>query len=87
MHPLAEQSTTDVAMDVTADVVAPLQVVQGDMHRSALQAAMGLRNAEPFRKAYLASAIEADYLEMTLPDTPRSTRQRYRLTPRPATTE
>lgn len=49
-------------MDVTADVVAPLQVVQGDMLRPALQAAMGLRNAEHFRKAYLASAIEADYL-------------------------
>lgn len=74
-------------MDVTADVVAPLQVVPGDMHRSALQAAMGPRNADPFRKAYLASTIEADYLEMTLPDTPRRTRQRYRLSPRPATTE
>lgn len=77
VHPLAKQPTTDV----TVEVAALLQVIQGDMSRPALQAAMGLRNAEHFRKAYLVPAMTAGYLEMTLPDTPRSTRQRYRLTP------
>ncbi len=85
VHPLAKQPTTDVAVDVTTDVTvevaALLRVIQGDMRRPALQAAMGLRNAEHFRKAYLVPAIVAGYLKMPLPDTPRSTRQRYPLTP------
>jgi ATP-dependent DNA helicase RecG len=77
VHPLGKLPTTHV----TVEVAALLQVIQGDMPRPALQAAMGLRNAEHFRKAYLVPAMAAGYLEMTLPDTPRSTRQRYRLTP------
>jgi ATP-dependent DNA helicase RecG len=85
VHPLAKQPPTDVTTDVTTDVpvevAALLQVIQGDMSRPVLQEAMGLRNAEHFRKAYLVPAMTAGYLEMTLPDTPRSTRQRYRLTP------
>ena len=72
--------TMDVATDVTGEVAALLQRVQGAMSRPALQEAMGLRNAEHFRKAYLVPAMAAGYLEMTLPETPRSTRQAYRLT-------
>jgi ATP-dependent DNA helicase RecG len=41
---------------------------------------MGLRNADHFRRAYLAPAIAAKLLEMTAPESPRSTKQRYRLT-------
>ena len=79
VHPLAQQPTDPATTDVTGEVAALLQVVQGAMSRPALQAAMGLRNAEHFRKAYLAPAMAAGYLEMTLPDTPRSTRQAYHL--------
>lgn len=57
-------------------------MIQGDMSRPELQRAMGLRNAEHFRKAYLAPAMAAGLLEMTLPETPRSTRQAYRLSSR-----
>lgn len=50
VNPLTEQPTadvtTDVTMDVTVEAAALLQVIQGDMARPALQAAMGLRNAE-----------------------------------------
>ena len=42
VHPLAKQPTTDVTVEV-ADL---LQVIQGNISRPALQAAMGLRNAE-----------------------------------------
>jgi ATP-dependent DNA helicase RecG len=62
------------------EVGALLKVVHGEMARPALQVAMGLRNAEHFRKAYLVPAVASGCLEMTLPDTPRSTKQRYRLT-------
>jgi ATP-dependent DNA helicase RecG len=72
--------TTDVTTDVTPEIGAFLRVVQGEMARPALQAAMGLKSDEHFRKAYLVPAIAKGFLEMTLPDTPRSTRQRYRLT-------
>jgi ATP-dependent DNA helicase RecG len=81
VHPLAEQPTTDVATDVTMDVEDLLQVMQNDMLRSALQTAIGLRNAEHFSKAYLMPAIAAGYLETTLSDTPRCTSQGYRLPP------
>jgi ATP-dependent DNA helicase RecG len=74
--PLAKQRTADV----TVEVATLLQVIHWGVPVPALQAAMGLRNAEHFRKAYLVPAMKADYLEMTLPDTPCSARQRYHLT-------
>ena len=46
VNPLTEKPTADVTTDVTVEVAALLQVIQGDMSRRALQAAMGLRNAE-----------------------------------------
>jgi ATP-dependent DNA helicase RecG len=75
-HPLAKQRTADATVEVTI----LLQVIHWDVPVPALQAAMGLRNAKNFRKAYLAPAMTADYLEMILPDTPHSTRHCYRLT-------
>jgi len=41
---------------------------------------LGLKHAPHFREAYLLPAMEAGYLEMTLPDQPTSSLQRYRLT-------
>ncbi len=72
--------TTDVTMEVTMEVLSLLKQVQGEMSRSALLAAMGLKNAEHFRKTYLLPAIAGGYVEMTLPDSPRSSKQGYRLT-------
>lgn len=84
VHPLAEQPTDQVAMDVTIDVTMEvarlLQNVRGEMSRPDLQAAMGLKNADQFRRAYLAPAMDSGLLEMTAPNSPRSTKQRYRLT-------
>jgi len=70
----------DVTMDVTPEVASLLRQVQGEMSRPALQAVMGLRNADHFRRAYLAPAMATGALEMTHPTSPRSTKQRYRLT-------
>ena len=42
---------------------------------------MGLQHEEHFRVAYLIPAMRApDLIEMTIPDKPRSRKQRYRLT-------
>ena len=67
-------------MDVAMDVADLLTKVRGEMSRPDLQAAMGLKNADHFRRAYLTPAMTAGLLEMTAPDSPRSTKQRYRLT-------
>ena len=58
-----------------------LRVVSGDMTRKQIQEALGLRHEDYFRKAYLLPALRAGLIEMTLPDKPRSSKQRYRLTP------
>ena len=42
--------------------------------------ALGLKGQANFRDRYLGPALEADLMEMTIPDKPRSRNQRYRLT-------
>ena len=73
-------ATPGVTMEVTMEVATLLAAVDGEMPRQALQAALGLKNADHFRRAYLVPAIAAGCLEMTLPDHPTSRLQRYRLT-------
>ena len=53
---------------------------QGEHTRNALQEALGLKHTPHFRQAFLLPALEAGLIEMTLPDKPRSSNQRYRLT-------
>ncbi|NQT60362.1 MAG: hypothetical protein HQ557_15385 [Bacteroidetes bacterium] len=72
-------TTMDVAMDVTMDVDW-LKKLKGEMNRAELQSALKLKNDDHFRKAYLAPAMEAGIIEITLPDKPRSIKQKYRLT-------
>ena len=49
------------------------------MTRQQLKEALGLKDDEHFREAYLLPALEAGLIEMTIPDKPRS-KQKYRLT-------
>lgn len=84
-HPQSQSAgvnSGEVTMEVTMEVAALLKVVDGDMSRQELQTAMGLKNADHFRKAYILPAIAAGALEMTLPGQPNSRLQRYRLTSR-----
>jgi ATP-dependent DNA helicase RecG len=57
-----------------------LKVVQGEVSRQSLQRALGLKDAEHFRKHYLVPTLAAGLIEMTLPDKPNSRLQKYRLT-------
>ena len=50
------------------------------MTRQRLQEALGLKHENHCRKAYLIPALRAGLIEMTIPDKPRSSKQRYRLT-------
>ena len=65
----------------TPQVLAVLSAAaEGDRAREELQAAAGLRDREHFRVQYLEPLIASGLLQRTIPDKPRSSRQRYRLT-------
>lgn len=65
---------------VTMEVARLLNVLSDEMTRASMQAVMGLKNADHFRKAYLLPALASGVVEMTLPGKPNSRSQRYRLT-------
>ena len=73
-------TTEQVAGDVGLEVRL-LRAMSGEMTRRGIQEALGLRHRIHFREAYLLPALQAGLTEMTIPDKPRSSKQRYRLTP------
>ena len=85
---ITPQVTPEVAGQVTGQVtgeVAPevrlLRVLSGEMTRQDIQEALGLKHRDHFNQAYLLPTLQAGLIEMTIPDKPRSSKQRYRLTP------
>ncbi|MFH1891243.1 MAG: Fic family protein [Candidatus Zixiibacteriota bacterium] len=72
--------TTEVTMEVTTEVKQVLKTIQGEMSRREFQLALGLKNDEHFRKAYLLPALGEGLIEMSIPEKPRSSKQKYRLT-------
>jgi ATP-dependent DNA helicase RecG len=55
--------------------------MKGEMSAGELLAAMGMKDREHFRAGVLRPALQAKVVEMTEPDKPNSSKQRYRLTP------
>ena len=78
---LPGEGTEQVTAQVTEQVVQVVLASQGEQSRAALMEAVGLSHREHFRESYLVPTLAAGYLEMTIPDKPTSSRQRYRLTP------
>ena len=75
------QVAAQVTAQVTAQVAAMLRAAaQGPVTRELLQGAAGIKHREHFRKAYLEPALQAGLMERTIPDKPRSSRQRYQVT-------
>ena len=78
-----EMTQTTLAVstgEVTGEVGKLVMACHGEMDRKTLQAALGLKGQENFRKRYLAPALAAGLIEMSLPDKPTSRSQKYRLT-------
>lgn len=71
---------TFYAPEVTPEVTQMLAAFDGEMSRKDLQDILGLKDNEHFRKAYLLPAIRENLIEMTIPDKPKSSKQRYRIT-------
>ncbi|WP_194973825.1 ATP-binding protein [Aquiflexum lacus] len=76
------QVTTQVTMQVTTQVRNLLEVFEGTHNRQELQEKLGLANREHFRKAYLQPAIDLEFVALTVPEKPKSSKQRYTLTER-----
>jgi ATP-dependent DNA helicase RecG len=74
--------TGQVTGQVTPEVERLLVAMEGEQSRQQLQQALGLKHRDHFQNAYLAPALALGLIEMTLPHAPRSSKQRYRLTPR-----
>ncbi|MFH1674252.1 MAG: Fic family protein [Pseudomonadota bacterium] len=72
--------TPEVTPQVTPQVDRLLRVLHGEMTRGDLMATLTLRDRMRFSNEYLAPALNAGLIEMTIPDKPRSRLQKYRLT-------
>jgi ATP-dependent DNA helicase RecG len=77
---VTEEVAGEVTEEVAKEVIRVLQVMEGAMKRVEIQQALGLRHEEHFRKTYLLPALEVGCIEMTIPEKPKSSLQRYRLT-------
>ena len=69
-----------VTPHVTPHVERLVAALQGEMSRAELMDTLGLTDRRHFARTYLQSGLEAGLVEMTLPDSPRSRMQKYRLT-------
>lgn len=76
------QVTPHVAPQVSPQVRGLLRQLlgSGEMTRQELMGLVGLKDRKHFGEAYLQPALDAGLLEMTIPDKPQSSKQRYRLT-------
>lgn len=72
-------STPEVIREVTPEVRL-VSVLAGEMTRQQLKEALGMKDDEHFRKSYPLPALDVGLTEMTIPDKPRSSKQKYRLT-------
>jgi len=65
---------------VTEQVKELINILNKEMGRQEIQYKLGLVNRENFRSNYLKPSLEQGFVEMTIPDKPNSSLQKYRLT-------
>lgn len=76
-----QSSTPQVSPHVTPQVMQLLNVLNGEMSREQLQTILKLKDRKSFRERYLLPALASDLIKMTLPEKPKSSLQKYYLTP------
>ena len=76
----APQVTPHVTLQVTPQVAHVLEAASSACSFAELQAAAGLKDRVHFLKTHLEPLLFAGWIERTIPDKPRSSKQRYRLT-------
>jgi DNA-binding MarR family transcriptional regulator len=75
--PSRDQVTPQVTPQVRALLVA---IVDAPCSREELQEAVGIKDREHFRKAYLEPLLTVAWIERTISEKPTSRLQKYRLT-------
>lgn len=76
----------EVSEEVTAEVSEEIQKLlillesNKEYTKKELQEKLGLKHDEYFRKSYMLPLLDMKILEMTIPDKPKSSKQKYRLT-------
>jgi ATP-dependent DNA helicase RecG len=71
---------TFFAPEVTPEVKKVIDVLLSEMSRQEIQEQLKLKDDEHFRKTYLLPALNAGFIEMTVPDKPNSRMQKHRVT-------
>lgn len=74
------QVTMHDTMQVTMQVEELIKAFTGEHTRQYLQDKLNLANRDNFRKNHLQSALDNGLIELTIPDKPKSSKQKYRLT-------
>jgi predicted HTH transcriptional regulator len=64
----------------TEQVKELVKALEKEMNRQEIQDRLGLAHRENFRTNYLKPALEQGFVEMTIPEKPNSSLQKYRLT-------
>ena len=72
--------TPEVTPEVPPEVRKMLFVMSGEMTRSEIMKKLGLKDEKHFRENYQQVAVKLGLIEMTIPDKPRSSKQKYRVT-------
>jgi len=79
-HPSSTRQVPDKYPTSIRQVLAALAKAGEPLTRAALQEASGLRDREHFVNQYLNPMVNASLIQLTIPDKPRSSKQRYFLT-------
>ncbi|THB68371.1 MAG: hypothetical protein D6B27_02765 [Gammaproteobacteria bacterium] len=75
-----QPESQEVTGEVTEFVERLLKAINGDMSRNDIQEKLSLKHEDYFRNKYLQPAINLGLVEMTIPQKPKSSKQKYRLT-------
>ncbi|MCL5059767.1 MAG: transcriptional regulator, partial [Candidatus Thermoplasmatota archaeon] len=82
--PVHERAVQEQAQQVTPQVTPQvhklLAGIRGDLTRAEIMEGLGLKDRMHFAKDYLQPALDSGLIEMTIPDKPQSSKQKYRLT-------
>jgi len=80
MRPKSRHMLPDKYPASARQVLAALASVDSEIGRAELQKAAGFQDREHFVNEHLKPLLNAALVEMTIPDKPRSSKQKYRLT-------
>ena len=81
-RPSTDQVPTKLDKPITNVIVLVQAIGKKQVKFEEMMETIGLKHRQTFRVNYLAPAIEAGFVTLLYPDSPRHPRQRYLLTPK-----